>query len=60
MVQVGPYPSYQQATTYSCLAPYPPSTFPSYQDPLSLASYTSSLTGPALPSPDSCIKPEFR
>ena len=53
-----PYPPYQQST-YSCLTPYPPTSFPTvpYQDPLSLAYTTASLS--TIPSPDSCIKPEL-
>ena len=56
------YPTYQQPT-YSCLTPYPPTSFTGvspYQDPLTLATYSSAgLTGPAIPSPDSCLKPEL-
>ena len=54
-----PYPPYQQST-YSCLTPYPPTSFPTvpYQDPLSLAYTTASLSS-TIPSPDSCIKPEL-
>jgi len=56
------YPTYQQPT-YSCLAPYPPTSFTGvspYQDPLTLAGYsTAGLTGTTIPSPDSCLKPEL-
>jgi len=56
------YPTYQQPT-YSCLTPYPPTSFTGvspYQDPLTLASYTTAgLAGPGIPSPDSCLKPEL-
>lgn len=56
------YPTYQQPT-YSCLAPYPPTSFAGvspYQDPLTLAGYsTAGLTGTTIPSPDSCLKPEL-
>ena len=58
--------AYQQSS-YSCLAPvYPPSCFSSvpYQDPLSLAYSSASLATAssamsAIPSPDSCLKPEL-
>ena len=53
------YPAYQQST-YSCLTPYPPTSFPTvpYQDPLTLA-YTTATLSSTIPSPDSCIKPEL-
>ena len=53
------YPAYQQST-YSCLTPYPATSFPTvpYQDPLSLAYTTASLSS-TIPSPDSCLKPEL-
>ena len=53
------YPAYQQST-YSCLTPYPPTSFPTvpYQDPLTLAYSTATLSS-TIPSPDSCLKSDL-
>ena len=60
------YPTYNQGG-YSCLAPYPSTTFsgvgPPYQDPLSVAGYGMGLSpsGTTIASPDSSsIKSEVR
>ena len=56
------YPSYQQPSySFSPVPGYPAvSGFSSYQpDPLSLAYTSASLASSAIPSPDSCLRPEL-